>query len=172
MCSSDLDDPFAQLRRLYLFPEERLSRMQLANKLLLYAQWVAVPMGDVAEAEARARRAVRVLPDSPIPAAALANVLLQEGKWRDAVETLEPWLAPSPERLAALGATNPRVGDDLNRTSPLIPYLLARGYAHLGQGTRALAMLCEAARREYDRDLTIQTLREIHQLTGAPLALD
>ncbi|NIQ59535.1 MAG: hypothetical protein GWN71_41145, partial [Gammaproteobacteria bacterium] len=84
-------DPFAQLRRLYLVPEDRLSRMQRANRLLLYAQVVAAPTGDLAEAEARARRAVALAPDSPIPAAGLATILGRAGKWEEVVRILAPW---------------------------------------------------------------------------------
>lgn len=163
-----LDDPFAQLRRLYLLPEERLSRLQLANKLILYAQWVAVPMGDRREAEARARQAVHLVPDSPITAAALADILSQTRKWDEVVTILTPWLAPSLEELRRFEQTNVRVGDDLNRVNPLIPFLLARAHAHLGHGRQAMTLLCESARRDFDRRSIVTALRETYALTGAP----
>ena len=164
-------DPFAELRRLYRQPEERLSRFEQANKLLLYAEWVAMRMGDTAEAEARARRAVRLVSDSPIPEAALAGILARRGRWTEVRDILDPWLDPPLERLRALHATNPRVGDDLNRTGGLVPFLLARAHANSGDGPRAAALLCEAVRREFDRAQVAQAARELYALDGPPRCL-
>jgi hypothetical protein len=160
------DDPFALLRRLYLIPEERLSRLQQANKLILYAQWVAAPMGDMEEAEARARAAVRLASDSPITATALANVLVQAGKWGEVIDVLRPWLDPPTEALQQYRATNYRVADDLNRVSSRIPYLLARAYAHLGDGARAMGLLCESVRRNFDEGRIGEVLHEAYALNG------
>lgn len=159
-------DPFARLRHLYLLPEERLGRLERANKLMLYAQWVAVPTGDLEEAEARTREAVRLVPDSPIPAAAHAAVLERSGKWQEAADALEPWLAPSLARLEILHQTNFRVYDDVNRVNPVIPHLLGRAQAHLGNGDRALSLLCEAARRDFDPTQISETVRETYELSA------
>jgi hypothetical protein len=157
------EDPFAQLRRLYLIPEERLSRLQQANK-----QWVAVPMGNLDEAEQRARAATELAPDSPITATALANVLISAGKWRGVIEALTPWLDPSTEELQRHRETNYRVADDLNRVSKRIPYLLARAHAQLGEGGRAMDLLCESVRRDFDQVRVGETLLEVYALDGPP----
>lgn len=159
-------DPFAQLRRLYLFPEERLNRMQLANKLILYAQWVAAPSGDLDEAEHRAREALSLVPDSPITAAALAHMLSHSGKWEELVKVLEPWHAPSRAELLKHEETNFRVGDDLNRVNPSIPYFLARAFAHLDEGNRAMRLLCDSVRRDFNQDRIAEALRETYALNG------
>ncbi|NIM49014.1 MAG: hypothetical protein GTN62_04190 [Gemmatimonadales bacterium] len=161
-------DPFAQLRRLYLFSDEQLNRLQRANKLILYAQWVAAPMGDLNEAESRAREAVRLVPDSPISAAALANILGQSGKWEEVVEVLAPWRSPSLEELRRHTETNFRVADDLNRVNPGITFLLARAYAHVGDGTQAMALLCESVRRGFNQERVADALRESYALNGPP----
>ena len=161
-------DPFAELRRLYLQPEERLSRFERANKLLLYADFVAMPMGDTAEAEARVRRAVALVPDSPIPAMALAGVLAREGKWGEAGALAEPWLDPTIEHLLEIRRTNPRVGDDLNRVNGLVPPLAARAAVHAGDGPRAAALFCEAVRRDADSAQIVSGLRELYALDGPP----
>lgn len=161
-------DPFARLRRLYLLPEDRLGRMDRANKLLLYARWVAAPMGDLGEAAKRAREAVRIVPDSPIPAAALGEILVQSGEWEEAIAVLTPWLSPSPERLARFHETNFRVYDDLNRVNPFIAFLLASAHAGAGDGREAARLLCEAARRDYDHARIQAALREDYALNGPP----
>jgi len=160
-------DPFAELRRLYLFPEERLSRLERVNKLLLYAEWVALPMRDTAEAEARARRAVALVPDSPLPASALAGILAMRGKWDEVETLLSPWLDPPRERLVALEATNVRVADDLNRVNPRVVFLLARAAAHRGDAARAAALLCEAVRRDVGAAEVEGAARELEALTAA-----
>ena len=164
-------DAFAELRRLYLQPDERLSRFERANKLLLYADWVAMPMGDTAEAEARARRAVQLVPDSPISLMALANILARQGKWSEAAALMDPWLAPPMKRLLEIKRTNPRVGDDVNRISVFVPHLLGRAAAHLGDGPRAAALFCEAVRRGVDRGQIAKGLRELYALDGPPRCL-
>ncbi len=144
-------DPLARLRRLYLLPEARLDRMDRANKLMLYATWVAAPMWRLEEAEARARAALELVPDSPISAAALANILLAREKWEEVVALLTPWLSPTRAELEAVRETNFRIADDFNRMAPQIPFMLARAHAHLGDQRGALKLLCEALRRGYDR---------------------
>lgn len=161
-------DPFARLRRLYLLPEDRLGRMDRANKLLLYSRWVAAPMGDLQEAAKRAREAVGIVPDSPIPAAALGEILVQAGEWEEAIAVLTPWLSPPDERLARFHETNFRVYDDINRVNPLIVFLLARAHAGAGDGKEAARLLCEAARRDYDRARIQAALREDYALNGPP----
>lgn len=163
------DNPFALLRQLYLFPDTRLGRMQQVNKLILYAQWVSAPMGKFDDAEQRARRAVELAPDSPIPATALANILAQRGNWQGIVQALEPWRAPTVERLRALQKTNYRVGDDFNRTNPIIAYLLARAQMHTSDPARGLALLCDAVRRGMDGAAVAPALREAYTLAGAQL---
>ncbi len=157
-------DPFAQLRQLYLYPEERLSRLERANKRLLYAQWVAVPLRQYADAEARTRDAVRMVPDSPIPAAALAEVLARQGKWPDVVALLSPWLTPSREMLERHHRTNRRVGDDLNRVNGTIVLLLARANGHLGRADASSQLLCEASRRMVAADALNAARRELLRL--------
>jgi hypothetical protein len=162
------EDPFAQLRRLYLIPEERLSRLQQANKLILYAQWVATPMGNLAEAEERARAATELAPDSPITATALANVLMHAEKWQGVIDALTPWLHPSTEELERYRETNYRVADDLNRVSKRIPYLLAQAQAQLGEVGRAMDLLCESVRRDFDQARVEETLLEVYARDGPP----
>jgi hypothetical protein len=164
-------DPFAELRRLYLQPEDRLSRFERANKLLLYADWVAMPRGDSADAEARARSAVQSVPDSPIPAVALAGILGRRGEWTEVRPLLEPWFDPPLSRLLAIRGTNPRVGDDMNRVSVVIPYLLARADAHAGNGPLAAALLCESVRRDLDQGRIAVAARELYALDGPPRCL-
>lgn len=154
-------DPFARLRQLYLFPEDRLSRLERANKLMLYAQWVALPMGELEEAETRARAAVAIVPDSPISAVALGHVLSERQKWNEVIDVVEPWMNPESNEMRRFGATNPRVGDDLNRVSSRIPFLLARAYAHTEQDARAPALFCESAQRGFDIGTIRATWQEI-----------
>lgn len=152
-------DPFAQLQQLYLFPDEQLSRLERASKLMLYARWVATPMGDIAEAEARTREAVRIVQDSPITAAALADALALGGKWSEVLTVLEPWLDPSREELEVHHQTNVRVGDDLNRVNPRVALLLAEARARLGPPEEAALMLCRSAERQAPEQRTLEALR-------------
>ena len=160
------DDPFAQLRSLYLLPEERLDRMQRANRLMLYANLVALPMGDAVEAEARARGANQLVPDSPLVALNFASVLAARGKWEEAADALRPWFAPTPERLRALHATNFRVYDDVNRVSADVAVLLARAEAHGGRPGAAASTLCEAARRGGERFRVEAAWSELWSMRG------
>jgi hypothetical protein len=160
------EDPHARLRQLYLLPEEELHRMHRANKLMLYAQWVAIPMGDFEEAEARMRAAYAEVPDSPITAGALATVLNRRGKWQETIELLGPWLYVSREFLERESETNFRVGDDYNRVSTMIPIVLARAYAHLGAGRAAAGLACEAVIREFDEAEIAELLQENWALNG------
>ncbi|NIR44208.1 MAG: hypothetical protein GWN99_08800 [Gemmatimonadetes bacterium] len=160
------EDPHARLRQLYLFPEEELHPMQRANKLMLYAEWVAAPSGDMEEAERRARAAYAEVPDSPITAGALAVMLARRGKWREVIQVLGPWHNPGPAFMAEMKETNFRVGDDLNRVATLIPVVLARAYAHLGAGRAAAGLLCEAVMREFDPQLIHGYLGENWALNG------
>jgi hypothetical protein len=158
------EDPFALLRRLYLIPDERLGRMQHANRLMLYANLVAVPMRDLADAESRVREAAQLVPDSPLVALNFARVIAERGKWDEVLSILSPWLAPSSAQMDAHSRTNFRVYDDLNRTSPEIPLMLARAQGHLGQGEAALSLLCEAERRGVPADRLAATRQEIQSL--------
>jgi hypothetical protein len=166
------EDPHARLRQLYLFPEEELHRMQRANKLMLYAEWVATPMYDLEEAERRMRAAYAEVPDSPITAGALASTLAKRGKWHEVIQLLEPWLRPTPEFLEEMKRTNFRVGDDYNRVSRMIPTLLARAYAHLGAGRAAVGLACEAVYREFDEEQVADALRENWALNGPARCAD
>jgi hypothetical protein len=160
------EDPFALLRRLYLIPEDRLGRMQHANRLLLYANLVAVPMGDLEDAEARVREAAELVPDSPLVALNMARVLGGRGKWQEVSSALSPWLAPSQAQLEAHHSTNFRVYDDLNRTGPEIPLMLARAEAHLGRGPTALSLLCEGERRRAPAASLEAARLEVESLLG------
>lgn len=162
------EDPYARLRWLYSLPEERLTRMQKANKLILYARWVAVPTGDLEEAQARAEEAARLAPDSPIPAAALADVLGRSGDWERVNEVLSPWLAPSRSQLEAAAETNPNVLFDLSRVGALIPFTLARASAYLGNGVNAMNLLCESVRRGHDEGAIAELLRVNYAMNGPP----
>jgi hypothetical protein len=161
------EDPFALLRRLYLIPDDRLGRMQHANRLLLYANLVAVPRRDLADAESRVREAAQLVPDSPLVALNVARVIAEQEKWDEVLTVLTPWLSPSPEQMDAHSRTNFRVYDDLNRTSPEIPLLLARARARLGQGEAALSLVCEAERRGASADRLAATRQEIQTLLPA-----
>jgi tetratricopeptide (TPR) repeat protein len=158
------EDPFALLRSLYLIPDERLGRMQHANRLLLYANLVALPMGDLEDAEARVRQAVELVPDSPLVGLNVARVLAERGKWEEALAVLSPWLAPTPAELEAHHRTNFRVYDDVNRTAPEIPVLLARAEAHLSRGEAALELLCEGERRGAPASAIDGARREVNAL--------
>jgi hypothetical protein len=137
-------DPYADLRRLYLFSEDELSRKELAQRYLMYAQWVAAPGGDLEEAEARARRAHEIVSDSPLTALGLARILEQRGKWDAVTSVLEPWHRPSAAALDSLAVTNPRVEEDVYRTAPSVALLLTRAAAESGEGDAALRYLCDA----------------------------
>jgi hypothetical protein len=160
------EDPFARLRWLYQLPEERLSRMQQADKRVLYARWVALPTGDLEEAEARAAEAVDLAPDSPIPAVALAEVLARRGAWARVIPTLAPWADPDPAALELAAADNPDVLFDLSRMAPAIFALLARSYAWLGDGELALLALCESVRRGQDDAVVAEILQEVWAVSG------
>ena len=140
-------DPYALLRRLYLIPEERLDRMQRANRLMLYANLVALPMGDEEDAEARARAALELVPDSPLVAASVSRVLAAKGEWDEVRRVAAPWLTPTPAGMAEMSRSNFRVYDDLNRAGPEIAFLLARAEAHLGRPVLAARLLCEGVLR-------------------------
>ncbi len=144
------DDPFALLRSLYLIPEDRIDRMQRANRLMLYANLVAVPQGQHDDAEARVREASRLVPDSPLVALNVARVLVAREKWDDAWNVLSPWMSPDAAALAAHHQTNFRVYDDLNRAGPEIPLILARVAAEREELPRAASLLCEALRRHVE----------------------
>jgi hypothetical protein len=163
------DDPFAQLRSLYLFPEEDLSRQELANRLLLYAHFVALPQGDTADALARGRRAVRLTRDSPLSAASFATILAGRGRWEEVRQLLEPWHHPSAEMLAAAAVDNRRVYDDLNRSGTRLTLLLGRAMTHTGEPGRGLALVCEAAGTGAAPADVRKALEEIRQ-AGVPEA--
>jgi len=141
------EDPFAQLKRLYRIPEDRLGRFEQANKLLLYAHWVAIPSGELADAERRARSALELVPDSPLAARSAAEVLARTGKWDEVKSLLEPWLNPGAAWLEERRRTNFRVGDDWNRVNPEVMLLMGRASGHLGDSQGAHVYLCEALAR-------------------------
>ena len=154
------EDPFARLRRLYLLPEESLSRFDRANRLLLYAHFVAVPRGEMEDAERRARRALGLVPDSPLSARSAAEILARRGEWNEVAALLRPWLSPDPEWLAEVARTNPRVFDDWNRVNPSVMLLMGRASAHLGRPEEAGQFLCEALRRGVPEASWRQVVRE------------
>jgi hypothetical protein len=160
------EDPFALLRRLYLIPDDRLGRLQHANRLLLYANLVAVPMGDLVDAESRVRQAAQLVPDSPLVALNFARVLAERGKWEEVLTILDPWVSPTPSEMEAHSRTNFHVYDDLNRTSREIPLTLARAQAHLGRGEAAHELLCEAERRHVPIDRLDAVRREVEALVS------
>jgi hypothetical protein len=162
-------DPFAMLRRLYAIPEQYLSRFELANRYLLYADWVAMPSGNLQDAEARARAAEQLVPDSPITAAGLAQVLARENRWEEVRDLLTPWMYPTAEFLAATHASNFRVYDDWNRVNPTVTLLLGRAEGHLGDTTKAQALLCDALARGISQAQVGSAVDEIPQLAH-PLA--
>jgi hypothetical protein len=159
-------DPYAQLRRLYLFPEEALSPKEHASRLLLYAQWVAVPQGDLEDAETRARRAEILVPDSPIPSLELARILGLRGRWSEVSATLARWRQPGPPELARLETTNPRIVEDVNRTAPGVALLLGRAAAHSGDGVAAVEHLCRALGAGAQEEEVARAFRELPG--GAP----
>ncbi len=168
------EDPYARLRALYALPEDRLARLQKADKLILYARWVAMPSGDLQEAEARTAEAVRLAPDSPIPVLAHAEVLAHTGRWERAVRVLSPWLAPPAAQLRKWEETNPGLRFELVRTGTAIAHLLARAHTELGDGERAMRLLCESVRRwkgaetRVKADALAQTLWRNYALNGPP----
>jgi hypothetical protein len=157
-------DPFARLRRLYAIPDKYLSRFELANRDLLYADWVAIPSGHLQDAETRARAAEKLVPDSPITAAGLAQVLAREGRWEEVRNLLVPWMYPTAEFLAAKRATNFRVYDDWNRVNPTVTLLLGRAEGHLGDTGKAQALLCDALARGISPAQVQSAADEIPQL--------
>ena len=162
------EDPFARLRRLYLLPDEALSRFDRANRLLLYAHFVAIPRGEMEDAERRARDALELVPDSPLSARSAAEILAQREKWQEVVDLLQPWLQPDPVWLQARAETNPRVYDDWNRVNPRVMLLMGRALAHLDRVDEAREFLCEAHRRGVAGDAWHQALREA---PGIPTSL-
>lgn len=154
------EDPFALLRRLYALPQERLSRFERANELLLYAHWVAVPQGDIEEAERRVRGALELVPDSPLTARSAAEVFARVGRWTEVRDLLTPWLDPDPEWLAEQGRTNFRVYDDWNRVNPEVMLLMGRASAHLGEDGEARGYLCEALHRAVSPERVREVVNE------------
>ncbi|HZD05690.1 MAG TPA: hypothetical protein VE173_12260, partial [Longimicrobiales bacterium] len=154
------EDPYALLRRLYALPEERLGRFEQANKLLLYAHWVALPAGDVAEAERRVRGALELVPDSPLAARSAAEVFARAGRWKEVTDLLEPWLDPDPDWLAERRNTNFRVYDDWNRVNPEVMLLMGRASSHLGEDGEARRYLCEALHRSIPPERVRQAVDE------------
>jgi hypothetical protein len=92
---------------------------------------------------------------------ALGHVLSERQKWNEVIDVVEPWMNPESNEMRRFGATNPRVGDDLNRVSSRIPCLLARAYAHTEQDARAPALFCESAQRGFDIGTIRATWQEI-----------
>lgn len=160
------DDPFALLRSLYLIPEERLDRFQRANRLMLYANLVAVPTGDLDDAVARAREASALVPNSPLVSLNAARVMAATGDWEAVIDELGRWLSPSPSALVLMHETHVRVYDDLNRTAREIPLMLALANAHRGRLRDAGALLCEALRRGVPEERLRSTVTEIWDVAG------
>ena len=150
------DDPFAQLQRLYVIPEAKLGRFERANRLLLYAHWVAVPSGELEDAEARARAAIELVPDSPITARSAGGILARAGKWEEVRDLLVPWLRPDPAWLEEQHRTNPRVYDDWNRVNAEVMALMGRAAAQLGDIEAGRLYLCEAR----DRGIGLEALQD------------
>lgn len=161
----------AILRRYALLPQEKLSRFDRANMHILYSNLVALPRGDLAQAEDRCRRALRELPDSPFPAVALARVLERQGRWNDVVELLQPWLFPSREWMEEKHRTNARVADDLNRIGNEIAFLCGRALANTGRAQEAADAFCAALRRNADPRTVAAGLNENWALNGPPACI-
>jgi len=160
-------DSFRGLLRQYeLLPEERLGRLERVNKRILHAQLISMRRGDFADAEARCREAVAMAPDSPNPAIALAMVLNAGKHWREAFDTLQPWIQPSPDFLARHRATNVRLADDLNRTSAQVAFVAARSLLGGGKTEMGLELLCVALEREYPRMEIAATLHDVARETA------
>ncbi|MEA2626750.1 MAG: protein O-mannosyl-transferase, partial [Candidatus Binatota bacterium] len=166
------DSWLALLKQYALVPEERLTRLDRVNQLILYAQMVSMPRGELADAEERTRAAVRLAPDSPMPAVALSNVLAAAGRWSDVAEVLEPWQSPADARLREMQHTNFRIADDLNRTSTYVAYLSGRALAHTGHADAAAERLCRALASGFDLASIRSALHENEALNGAPHCID
>jgi hypothetical protein len=145
----EADSLLALLKQYLVVPEDKLGRLERVNKLILWAELVSVPRGDLADAEQRCRQAAALAPDSPIPAAALAYVLVESDRWTEVLPVLAPWYRPQPAWLAAQHGTNVRVIDDLNRVTPQIAFYVGGALAHTGRGAEGMAALCDALRGGY-----------------------
>jgi len=164
--ASNVESWYAILRQYYLIPEEKLSRLDRVNKLILYSNLVALPMGHQEIAEARSRQAVDLAPDSPIAALALANALAAAGKWDQVVKELSAWMSPSKDWILEKHKTNFRVIDDLHRSHGAIAYLLGRALAYTGKGKLAVSALCKALNRHVNRQAIAAALHEVYALNG------
>lgn len=156
----------AVLRRYVLFDEGRLSRMDLANKRILTASLVSLPLGRTGDAIAECEEAKQLVPDSPIPALALAEALGREHQWDRVIAELEPWLRVDLARLTELQRTNFRVPDDVQRTSDGVALLLGRAYSEVGQGKKGAEMYCLSLRRSADPKAVRKGLFTDYALNG------
>jgi DNA-binding NtrC family response regulator len=121
------------------------SRADLASQAMLHAalaaHWLATGQGDLArKAHASAQEIADSVPGPARTAAYLRTVsdLLAHGRVRDGISAFERLLGDVPDELVELGTTDVSYGA---REPSLLPLLLARGYAGLGQDGRALDLL-------------------------------
>jgi len=164
----EADSSMALLKQYLVVPEDKLGRLERVNKLILSAQLLFLPRGDLATAEQRCREAVALAPDSPIPAAALAYVLVVRERWTEVLPVVAPWYQPKEDWLAAQHRTNMRVLDDLNRVNPEIAFYTAGALAHTGHGAEAMRALCDALRRGHNATQIRNAAAEAYALYGPP----
>lgn len=163
---------YAALKRYYLLPEKNLGPMDLANKRILQAMLVSLPIGKLDDAIALCREAKRLVPDSPIPAVALARSLYRTKEWEKVVMELEPWLQVDIDRARELSRTNFRIADDLQRTADGVALVLARAYSRLGRGKEAAETFCLALRRNADPKEVLRGLTLAYGLSGPARCVD
>lgn len=161
----------AILRRYFLLPQEKLSRFDRANRDVLFSNLVALPRGDLVQAEDRCRRALQELPDSPFPVVALARVLERRARWPEMLELLQPWVSPTRAWMEEKHRTNPRVADDLNRIGGELAFLGGRALAHTGRPEEAADAFCLALRRNFDPRGIAAGLNETYSLNGPAACL-
>ena len=163
------DTQLALVKQYALLPEDRLGRFERTNILLLTASTLHMPRREYAAAEELCRKAVALAPDSPIPAVALARVLMRIGRFAEAATIIRPWFEASPTFLQEKAKSNLRVTDDMNRMSGDIAAILVSAVAEESQDPRsALSALCAARRRGLAEDRTRGLLVHIWRLHGAP----
>lgn len=121
------------------------SRADLASQAMLQAalaaHWLAVGQGDLArKAHTSAQEIADAVPGPARTAAYLRTVsdLLTHGRVREGISAFDRLLGDVPDELVELGTTDVPHGAQY---PGLLPLLLVRGYASLGQEGRALDLL-------------------------------
>ncbi|MBI5177662.1 MAG: hypothetical protein HZA04_00200 [Nitrospinae bacterium] len=164
--AANFDNPLAEVKRYYLFPESELAPYERMRRDSLFAVYVDLPMGKFSEAETRAKNALAAMPGSPIPYVALAKVYAAQGKWREVGPLLGPWVSPTPDFLMERWKNNKKVATDVLSTYHVIPYLFGMAVAYEGSGKDAAELLCMSLNRGYAETEIAEALHAVWALNG------